>query len=274
MPEPSTFLGRFLDVGQFQAEANTTGDPALAILDAGLSAQPSMTANPATLWSIGHFQAVADTPSPATYQAFIQIVGHFQATAAQSATIKRIVWWLDDQPTTAQRVYLCTLTGSADGETDLTLPMSSFQFRLYDNGGSYLAIVVPNAPKYAAAISARINGQLVIRQGYRYSDGTEQTTEMARAGDIGLRYDIGPRSSSATITAGETITFSFDTNVEKRITKLMTRSLQADGNTMLRSAPIFGLFPGDTVRLDEESHTVKRISVAVGRNLQTMDILV
>ena len=151
--------------------------------------------------------------------------------------------------------------------------MSSFQFRLYDHGGSYLAIVVPNAVLSAPQIAARLNGQLVVRQGYRNSDGTEQLAEMARAGQITLRYDTGPRSSSLTITAGEAITFSFDSGVSKKADKIINKTLQADGNWQFRTSPVFGLFPGDVVEIDSENWNVKRISVAIGRNTQTMEIL-
>ena len=268
------FQGIFLDAGRLVMESDLSGDtPTLAIPDAGLSLDAGMSADPLRAYPMPRFALDADLPTSGTYLGMYQAAGRFDLETDLSGTPVRVVWWQDPRPVTAQQIYTCTLTGHQDSTTDLILPMSSFQFRLYDNGGSYLSIVVPNAVLYASQIAARLNGQLVIRQGYRNSDGTEQLAEMARAGQITLRHDTGARNSSATIVAGETVQFSFDPGVTKRITKLISRTLQANGEWQFRTVPIFGLFPGDSVEIDGTPWNVKRVSVAVGRNAQTMDVL-
>jgi len=268
-----TFLGRYLDAGHFGMEADLSGSPALILTAGRFALEADLQATPLRAYPAGRFALEADLQMTGMYRGFLRDAGHFALEADLSGTFHRDVWWADVQPVTAQRIYTCTLTGAADGVDDAVLPMSSFQFRLYDHGGSYLSVVVPNAVLYAPEISARLNGQIVIRQGYRYGDGSVNASEMARAGQITMRHDTGARNSSATITAGESITFSFDPGVTKRVTKLINRTLQADGNWQFRTVPIFGLFPGDSVNIDGTAWNVNRVSVAVGRNMQTMEIL-
>lgn len=268
-----TFQGWFLEAGHFDLEADVSGSPALILTAGRFGIEADLQAAPLRAYPAGRFALDADLTTTGIYLGFFRDAGRFELAADLSGTFHRDVWWADVQPVTAQRIYTCTLTGAADGVDDAVLPMSSFQFRLYDHGGSYLSVVIPNAVLYAPEISARLNGQIVIRQGYKYSDGSVNASEMARAGAITMRDDTGPRNSSLTITAGEAITFSFDPGVVKRASKIINRTLQADGKTMFRTEPIFGLFPGDAVEIDGDSYTVDRISVAVGKNTQTMSIL-
>ena len=183
-------------------------------------------------------------------------------------------WWADMTASVhAHRVFICVITGAANGVEDLEIPIASLQYRLYGHGGSYLSVVIPNAVKNAAAVTARKDGQIVLFQGFIFADGVRELAEMARAGGIGIRHDTGGRNSSITLTAGEKITFSFDPTVPKRSGPLISTALQADGKTRLRCAPVFGLFPGDTVQTPQGNYQVDRISVSVGRNQATMEIL-
>ena len=182
-------------------------------------------------------------------------------------------WWADIETVHAKRVFICAITGAENGVEDLEIPISSLQYRLYSHGGSYLSVVIPNAIQNAAAVTARKDGQIVLFQGLIFSDGVRELAEMARAGKINIRHDTGGRNSSITLTAGEKITFSFDPTVPKRSGPLISTALQADGQTRLRCAPVFGLFPGDTVQTPQGNYVAERISVSVGRNQATMEIL-
>jgi len=119
------------------------------------------------------------------------------------------VWAIPaNQRPAAQIIYTCTLTG--DGESpaldDLDLPMSSFQGRMRDGEASYLSCVIPNATDYEEDITARQNGDIVVKQGYKFSDGTMQLEEIARVDFETLAIDQGARSASATIVGHRTTT--------------------------------------------------------------------
>lgn len=181
-------------------------------------------------------------------------------------------WWDGAIPYTAQSIYKCILTGAADSESDLELPMSALQYRLYLSGGAYLSVVVPNAIAYMDAVASRPNGCLVVYKGYRYVDGSEQIAEMARSNLGSIRADIGGRSSSLTLTGSGDVDFVFDPSVDKAIADVITYVLQADGKRKLRVEPIFGMYPGDIVQYDGISYLVEALSVSVGRYQNQMEL--
>ena len=180
-----------------------------------------------------------------------------------------------NQRPAAQIIYTCTLTG--DGEvpalTDLDLPMSSFQGRMRDGEASYLSCVIPNATDYEAGITARQNGDIVVKQGYKFSDGTTQLEEIARVDFETLAIDKGARSASATIVGHRTTTSS--TVKEITVEGVSYYALQADTkrriratfNTFLRigDACIYGTAAADRL-------TVGYISYAVDTTQAIMEV--
>jgi len=181
-------------------------------------------------------------------------------------------WWETSAPYTATRIYRCSLTGTADDREDAELPVSSFQYRLYANGRAYISAVIPDAVTYTPVVTSRPNGTLILLQGYRYVDGSEQLSEMARSQLSGFRYDTGARSSSLTLTGSETVTFSFDPGVEKTVHAVTVDILQEDGKRKIRTEPIFGLYPGDVFRYAGAYYKAEFISVAVGDRMSQMEI--
>lgn len=113
-----------------------------------------------------------------------------------------------DKLATAKLIYRCILTGAADGTTDLTLPMKSFQARLRDGDPSYLSCVIPDSTTYAASVAARTNGEIVIYSGYLFDDGTEQLEEIIRVDYESLQINRGANSDSLTVSGHKTITSS------------------------------------------------------------------
>jgi hypothetical protein len=99
-----------------------------------------------------------------------------------------------------QVVYLCVLTGDADGFDDLEIPISSFQSVMRDGDPSYLACVIPNSIAYVEAISVRTNGDIIVKKGYKYADGTINAEEICRGEYESLQIMRGARSDSAIIT--------------------------------------------------------------------------
>lgn len=104
-------------------------------------------------------------------------------------------------PIVAQEIYTLELTGSEDGLDDITIPISSWQAtNRAAPRQSYVQAVVPASGPYISEIESRSNGDLVIKQGYRFSDGTTKTEEIARSRLNSVRYDRGPERVTLTLS--------------------------------------------------------------------------
>jgi len=102
---------------------------------------------------------------------------------------------------TIQEIYTLTVTGSADGLDDTTIPISSWQATNQAAPRSvYVQAVIPEAGQYLQALQDRNNGDLVIRQGFKFSDGTTKTEEVVRVGFDTSRYDEGPTNVTMTVS--------------------------------------------------------------------------
>jgi len=198
--------------------------------------------------------------------------GQFSARAGLRGKTERPVWWNDSAALSAQRIFICILTGVANGLPDIELPISSLQYRQYGHGGTYLSVVVPSAARFAQEILARKNGEAVLYQGIKTSDGKRQLAIMARAGKIAVRHDSGGRNSSVTITAESRAQIAIDPTIPKVSGPVVVYALQNDGNIRLRCAPVFGLAPRDTLFTPDGPVYVDKISVSVGPSQQSMEV--
>lgn len=171
---------------------------------------------------------------------------------------------------TLQNIYLCILTGAADGVDDITIPISSFQSTMRDGDPSYLACVIPNSVDYVAAIAARPNGDIVIRKGYRFSDGSMQTEEIIRVDYESLQVNRGARSDSATISGHKTTSSSNPKRVN--LSGVSYYGLQANGKRTFRADPDLFLRVGDTAVYGAESIVVDQINYTVGERQATMQV--
>jgi hypothetical protein len=142
----------------------------------------------------------------------------------------------------AHLMYECILTGDGDGVDDVTLPISSFQLRARDGEPSYLSVVIPNATEYADDVLARVNGDIVVKMGYQFEDGTNKTEEIARVNYESIQIDTGARSSSMTLTGHKTVT----STASKMITSgVQYYGIAASGKRRIRTTPNIFLSPGD-----------------------------
>ena len=204
-----------------------------------------------------------------TLYAWITRAGAWQAECNLTGEARKRYWWAEDNyPYTAERFYRCYLTG----DPDIEVPISSLQFRLNNDRVSFLSVVVPNVPDYVEQVVERGEGVMILRHGLRSGD-TELSVELAR-GDIDtIRFDEGSRSSSLTITARGVVDFPISPEEDKIVTDIVSRSLYANGLSMIRTQPIFGMFPGDVMRIGDGDHRkVERISTAVNRNMAQSDV--
>lgn len=182
--------------------------------------------------------------------------------------------WLAANRHLATPRYYLTLTGSADGETDLEIPVKSFQMRLRTGDPSYLECVVPNVDDYLSSINARINGDLKLEMAWVIGS-TESVRETLVTVDLDdARPDQGPRRESITLKGSRTSTPATKTTYLQDVTY---RNLN-EGKLHIRTAvPDIYLQPGDTAKYEtddfSDSFTVGRITHIVAANRQQMDVV-
>ena len=122
---------------------------------------------------------------------------------------------------------------------------------------------------YAAQISARPNGQLVVTMGRTYLGSLYWTREIVRVDLEDIRLDEGAKSQSITLVGHKTETYSNTTITLEGETYKRT----ASGKVTFRTAlPDFYVRPGDTVTDGEDTITADLITITVGPGNQQMEI--
>ena len=178
--------------------------------------------------------------------------------------------FLSDTATKCILRYYFTLTGNADGTTDIEIPISSFTARRRSGDPTFLSVVIPSIDDYAAYILARPNGDLVIDMAY-VLDGVEQLREeIVRVDFEDLVTDKGSSNQSTTLSGHKTETFSA-ANVA--LSGVTYRALQADGMLRFRCSPIdIYLKPGDTATYGSDSITIDLVSYFISADESRMEI--
>lgn len=144
--------------------------------------------------------------------------------------------------------YFCILTGAADGTTDLTLPMASFQARRRSGDPTYLSVVIPTVD-YADEIAARPNGTLKIQQAYEQNGVIKQTETIMETSLDEVNPDEGGTNQSVTLVGYSTATYSAKAVTLSGVTYRSTRG----GKYHYRLAkPYIFLNPGDTVTFSDD----------------------
>ena len=206
--------------------------------------------------------------SPLTIMPLVSSLQIPLSMLAVSAFDPRYTWRID--PSIARVIYRFDLTGSPDGVDDVIIPVSSIQGRSRDGAPTYLSAVVPTMD-YAAQISARPNGEMVLSRGYRLSDGQTTWQEISRAALDSVRIDQGSRNASVTLTGYATTTNPDPKTVT--ISGASYRSIGADGRRRYRCPVDMWLRPGDTALVHGESITVATISYTINPRTENMEIV-
>ena len=170
------------------------------------------------------------------------------------------------------KLYYFVLTGSADGTTDATIPISSWQARRKSGEPTFLSVVIPGT-SYQASVSARLNGEMQVYMAY-IVDGVEAYREIiCRADYETMRIDEGGRNQSITLQGHKTETFTPKTIDLQDVVYL------SNDQGMYRyrcAAPDMFLNPGDTAKYEGVSITVGQITNFVGIEggtlTQSMDV--
>lgn len=167
-------------------------------------------------------------------------------------------------PQTIFRLYLTGGTGTIE------LPLSSFSCRR-GNGQTRLSAVCPAlTTDQIDAIEARASGNLIVKTGPRFADGTEQLDEMIVAPFSALRWDAGSQSASATIDGVATAVAE---NPKTRLMRGIIYRNARNGLRRVRCAVDTYLSPGDTADLGAgETLVVSEISYQVSPDQAVMEI--
>jgi len=178
--------------------------------------------------------------------------------------------WLTENLARAVARYYCTITGAADGETDIEVPISSFQARKQTGATTYLSIVIPGID-YLDAISARANGEMVVEMAYLI-DGVESIREEILRADIEqINYYQGTGSRSVTLIGHFSQTFvAKETRIYNPV-----YAQRADGDLSYRFAvPDLYVNPGDTVRVGDDAFTADAVlyMVSAGGGQTVMEV--
>jgi hypothetical protein len=144
--------------------------------------------------------------------------------------------------------YFCILTGAADGTTDITLPMKSFQARRRSGDPTYLSVVIPTVD-YADDIVARPNGTLKIQQAYERNGEILQTETIMEAPIDSVNPHEGGTNQSTVLVGYGASTF-----IPKEVSLTgVTYRATVGGKYRYRLArPYIFLNPGDTVTFTDD----------------------
>lgn len=167
------------------------------------------------------------------------------------------------------RYFIFTLTGTADGADNVTIPIVSFQGRFKSGDPSFLSVVIRGG--YKTQVSARTSGQLVVQIQY-VGDRKEVllTEEIARVDLEDITLSDGSNNASITLSGHRTETWGSQiVTIYGEHTKI-TES----GKLRIRSSSVDPyLRPGNTVVSGSDTITVGEVNYIIGQDIQSMEIV-
>lgn len=166
--------------------------------------------------------------------------------------------------------YLFTLE---NGEDSAEIPIENFSGQFRSGEPSYLQVSLPDAWTHADTISsfAALEGtEMVINAGYRWSDDSYTTQEIARVTLRNVQYYYGARSASVNLDGIDTRTNA--TPATHTLTGASYYNIDEAGRTRYRCVPDFSVRAGDTVTVNGDSFVVGELSYQVSASDATMEV--
>lgn len=166
--------------------------------------------------------------------------------------------------------YLLTLE---QGEDRTEIPMANFSGQFRSGEPSYIQCSIPNAWAWAdtvAAYAAQTGTEIVINAGYRWSDDSYTTQEIARVTLRNVRYDYGARSATVSLDGVDTRTNPAPKAVI--LTGASYLNQDSDGRLRYRVQPQFDVRPGDSVTVNGDTFVVGELSYVVNASGATMEV--
>ena len=163
-----------------------------------------------------------------------------------------------------QEAYQLIITGAKDSLDDLIVPIENWQATNQAEGRSaYLQAVIPAGDQYIESISARSNGELVIRKGFRLPGGSSQFSDILRSGFDSLRYDRSGNRFTVTVSGRRQNDVA--SSGSRTLTGIRTISV-TDGKRRVRCNVDLFLRPGMTVTADNQTFRADFINYFVSTN--------
>lgn len=177
-------------------------------------------------------------------------------------------WWTQNKARAVARYYF-TLTGAADSTTDIEIPISSFSARKRTGEDTYLSVVIPDYATWAAAITARSNGEMIVELAYLLDGEVSLREEILRADLEEINLFKGPMNRSIALTGHKTQTFAGKVST---LEKSIYRGFQ--GGRLVHRFAIADpyLDPGDTCKVDSDEFTVDNIVYMIDTNRATVEV--
>jgi len=177
-------------------------------------------------------------------------------------------WSLDIDPITSQTYYACEID---DGVLDaIRPPISSWQATVQAGRSSYAQAVIPAATAWVDLIEARAAaGEFIIYRGVRFSDGSTQESELARAPLGDVRLDVGPVNATMTISG-----YAILPPPQGALTRTLTnvRSESTSSGFRVRADIDWFLRPGQTAVSRGTPFTVSYINYYANASDEYMDV--
>jgi hypothetical protein len=222
---------------------------------------------PLDIWGSFNFENVALVEHA---QIFLDVLLNIPEVLGISDTITAFnwsTWWAANKYKVIDRYFL-TITGAADATTDYTVPVKNFSATKRNGNPTYLSATIPSY-NFINEISARPNGELVVKIGYELDGEIVLTEEILRTGIDDMRPDEGGENRSITLSGTKTETFTPQIVTFERPTY---RSVQS-GNLVYRFARLDPwVNPGDTARVDDDEFAIDYITYMVNESQTLMEI--
>jgi hypothetical protein len=178
--------------------------------------------------------------------------------------------WLKANLSVAKLRFFCTITGAADLQPDVEIPIKSFYARKKSGDPSYLQVVIAGAG-YAGAVANRPNGDLILEIGYEVA-GVVSLREQIAIVDID-EISIYDGGDSRSITVAGHRTTAYTNNYIEINRKLAVYHGFQKNVLSYRFAFIDPyLNPGDTLIVGETAMTVENVIYIVGPLRSTMHV--
>jgi hypothetical protein len=145
---------------------------------------------------------------------------------------------------TSNPIYICIITGAADGLEDIEVPIEFFSASINTGLPSYLTVVIPAVDEFEIEALARKNGDIVIYNGFRFSTGAEQVEEIARGTIASYQKSIGGRKASLVVSGYKDIPLG--TPKERNAVKVSKFDMLATGKRTITAELDLFLRCGDT----------------------------
>lgn len=154
--------------------------------------------------------------------------------------------------TISKQNFIATLTGAADGVSDVIIPISSISGSINDVGNHSILIVCPDGFTYGGLISERLNGGFIITTIEVYTDGTSASVDSYEYALSTMASDRGARSFSISLRGTASILETeFDSYIGEGISIL---SVNTSGKYRVRLDYNSDIRPGDTLIIDDTTN--------------------